>query len=76
MAKKNQQTDVCGVLSLTFAILSWVALGIIFAPLSIIFGIIGLNQKTENKAFSIIGLALGIVSLVILLIFFATISRY
>ena len=50
-----------------FGLLSWFVLGIVFAPLGIIFGIISL-VRDENKVTGAIGVTISSIALIILLI--------
>lgn len=59
-----------GVGSLVCGILSWFILAIVFLPMSIYYGVKGLNSKGESNTLSIIGLIISIVEVLFLLIAF------
>ena len=72
MATKNlpeADNTAYGIVSIMCGIMSWTVLGIVFAPMSIVIGIIGVSK---NKVLSAIGLCLGLISLIFLIIGFAT----
>lgn len=72
-------TPTSAILSFIFGIVGLFIAAIIMGPLAIIFGIVGLSRIDNNpsiykgKGFAIAGLILGIVSLIIILAFLATV---
>ena len=58
MAKDN--ADMFAIMSLIFGILGLIIFAIIFGPLAIIFGAIGM-KSVAKKSLAIIGLILGII---------------
>lgn len=65
---ENSKTDYYGITSIIFGVLSWVVLGIVFAPIGLIFGIIGINKNKGEQALSVIGIVLNLISLLIMVI--------
>lgn len=60
--EKNEQSTGYGIASIICGIISIFFLGIVFAPLAIIFGALGVNKGDKtDKTVSLIGLVLGIV---------------
>lgn len=55
---ENNQSSYA-VASLVCSILSWVVLGIVLAPLSIIFGVISLSRKEKSAGMAIAGIIIG-----------------
>lgn len=72
--KIEDQNIVYGVASIVCSALSWVVLGIVLAPLGVVFGCIGLTKGKQSKVLSAIGLAIGAVALAMLLISFMAAS--
>lgn len=74
MSKKEiieeDKTIAFGVASIVCSVLSWLVLGIVLAPLGIVFGVIGLTQNKQSKILSAIGIAIGAVAVAILIISF------
>ena len=65
--QENNPSSALGFASIMFGLFSWFVLGIVFAPLGIIFGIISL-VRDENKVAGAIGLSISSIALFILLI--------
>ncbi len=72
-------TPTSAVLSFIFGIVGLFVAAIVMGPLAIIFGIVGLSRIDSNpgiykgKGFAIVGLILGIISLVVILAFLSTV---
>lgn len=78
MANKKQEeesTPILGILSMVCAIVSWLVLGIVLAPISIIIGIVGACVEKE-KTPSIIGIIVGAIGLIVLIFAFGALSSY
>ncbi len=56
----NQQSNILGILSLVFSLISFFIFAIIFVPLGLIFGIIALFKK--QVLLGIIGIVLALIS--------------
>lgn len=67
MTKKNNSNSFA-VASLVCALLSWVVLGIILAPLSIVFGAVSLGRREQSKAMAVWGIAIGATALFVLFV--------
>ena len=66
-SEETNRLSSLGFLSILSGIYSWFVLGVVFAPLGIIFGIISL-VRDENKVAGAIGLSISSIALIILLI--------
>ena len=67
MAKKDESgLRGLATASLICSIASWLILGIVLAPLGIIFGIMSLNSKNSGtKTMATVGLVIGVVSITV-----------
>lgn len=77
MSKKvNNEPSVFSILSLTSALMSFLVLGIVLAPLGIAFGITGVAKNEKLKGLGIAGIVIGSIALFVLLISLAIIATY
>ena len=67
MAKKNNSNSFA-VASLVCSLLSWIILGIVLAPLSIVFGAVSLGRNEQSKAMAVWGIAIGSVALFVMFV--------
>ena len=69
MTAKKQDNTAYGVASVSCAIISFFILGIVFAPIAAIIGIIGCSKanNTKDQTLSVIGLVLGIIFTIVCL---------
>lgn len=74
MSSKKNQSSSFAVASFVCSLCSWLVLGIILAPLSIVFGCISISRNERNKGLAISGLVIGSVALAVLLLSLAIIS--
>jgi hypothetical protein len=70
----EDQNVAYGVASIVCSVLSWLVLGIVLAPLGVVFGCIGLTKGKQSKILSAIGLAIGAVALAVIIISFIAAS--
>ena len=71
MAKKDDGLRGIGIASVVCGIASWLILGIILSPISIVFGAMAMKSKDNTtKTWGTAGLVIGIVSLSLLLFSF------
>jgi hypothetical protein len=63
--KKEHVSPVFGIASLITGIAGLFVAGLIFGPIAIILGVIGLGRKRKLRGLAIAGLILGIIALVI-----------
>ena len=67
MTRKNNSNSFAAA-SLVCSLMSWVVLGIILAPLSIVFGAVSLGRREQSKAMAVWGIAIGSVALFVLFV--------
>ena len=65
---EDSKINYYGIVSIIFGILSWIVLGLIFAPIGLVFGIIGASKNNDEKALAIIGVILNLISLLIIIV--------
>jgi hypothetical protein len=68
-AEPNPKRNWAAILSIIFGLLIIYPVSIITGPLAILFGLIGV--KSKRRTLAIIGLCLGVLSLIILVILFS-----
>ena len=74
--KKSDENTAYGIASIICGIISIFILGIVFAPLAILFGAIGVNKGDKvDKTISMIGLILGVICTAICLFAFLLMAK-
>lgn len=70
---KNENSYTYGILSIVCPIVGLFFFGLILSVAGIVFGCIGLERESNNKALSILGLILSIVELLVVIFSFMVI---